>query len=193
MGTLNTFLGEKETEMLKNIIGKKMEKYRHDEFLLGKGVVIGNVEFFVEEKTYALFDRNHVVDFFWGKEDICDFFFKEIEEKEAISYCLDTKQIDFPMNKKIKDIIVVNDKVELFERGKLQFTYKFLSGLIFVFEDLELGFEKRTWMQELIYVHKGQKIISSFKSPNEELNEWPENQKSVNTREIIHLSGNYKK
>lgn len=187
MKSLTTCLGKHEIESLKEMVCKNMFKYRHDEFFFRKRKIIGNVEFFIDGKIYGLFDRNHTVDFFWGKEDICDLFFKEIEEKEAISFCLDVKQIDFPMEKKIKDILLVNDQVDLYENGELQFTYKFLSGLVFVFDDIELGFEKATWMQELMYVHKGNAVLKDFRSQTEELNDWPEKQTSINTRKILHI------
>lgn len=193
METLNTCLKDDKISTLRNLIGKQLNKYRHDEFFLGKGIIVGNAEFFVDNKVYAVTNYCHGAPFFWGDEDICDMDFKEIREEDAKSYCENVKQIDFPLNKTIKDIAIVNDQVEEFENGAPKFNYKFTRGIIFIFDDVELAFEKDNWMQELIDVHKGKNVLDEFQSPDEELSEWAENQKSINTREIIHLSKLFKR
>lgn len=193
MNILNTCLTIEEIYILKNLTGKELTKYRHDEFFLGKGIILGNAEFFIENKVYTVTNYIHNLPFFWGEEDICNLGFKEIKAEDAKSYCLGEKQIDFPLNKIIKDIIVVNDSVEEFENKKSQFLYKFTRGIIFVFDDIEISFEKETWMSEYILVKKGNNILSQFRSPNCDLSDWAENQDSKSNREIIHLTNQVKK
>lgn len=187
----NSCLTNEEILIIKSLIGKVMIKYRHDEFLLGKDIIVGNAEFFIGNKVYAVTNYPHFCPFFGQADDVCDIRFKEIEAEYAKSYCLDTQQIDFPLEKKIKDIIVANDKIDQYKGKELLFTYLFTRAIIFVFDDVQIGFEKDNWMQELIIVKKGTDIVSRLQDPNAEFSDWDcEDIKSTNTRKIFSLKEN---
>lgn len=188
MKKLNSCLSTKELAMLMTLIGQNLVKIKHDEFILGKGIVFGHVELFVGNKIYAIINQNHNVDFFWGKEDICDMCFREINKNTVLVSIDNVKKISCPISQKIKDIVVINNKVTLVEKNKEQFIYEFTKKIVFVLDELEISFEKETWMSEYINVRKGKDIVDTIDYPQTGLDEWNKDQKAEFHMNKISLS-----
>lgn len=114
--------------------------------------------------------------------------FHEINKNTVLVSIDNVKKISFPISQKIKDIVVINNKVTLVEKNKEQFIYEFTKKIVFVLNELEISFEKETWMSEYILVRKGKDIVDTIDYPQTGLDEWNKDQKAEFHTNKISLS-----
>jgi hypothetical protein len=180
-------LTEDEKRLLASFIGSRLVKYRHDPFFVTPSFAT-QVEFFFESKIVLLKSDEQPMDFFGAEdEEVSTFSLYIIEEKEAISALVGVKQVDFPVGEVIKDIWVADEKIQEFVQGKPGEIYELTRGIVFVFDDMQIGFEKDSWLLEEIIPHKGKKVLSKFDQLGNDLGGWPTGCMSKNKRTVYSL------
>ena len=171
---VNFCLKEDERNLLKNLIGKKLIKYRHDPLdKFGGETVYGRVELFFDD-VIVLIDYDYEAYPLFGNsvDDHPKFSIKKISEDEAISALQDTNQINIPCEKNIRDITLVEDHAHVEWDGK-QDDVRTLKAIIFKLDDKELTFQG-DYMIPLIDVFKGDNTKEKLKIPGDEFANDPE-------------------
>lgn len=190
MITINKKFKEEEIALLKNLIGKKIVKIKHDEFWQSNSVYL-RVSFYTDDgKIYQLKNKVEGLDFLWGPEDVAVFSFKECEEKDTGPFFTKgevPKIISTPINLEVKDIVIINDKVKAYD-GNNQFgEYDYVKGIIVKFEGFEYLFHRSIWFSDDIIVDRGTETVERLSPIDEDWGDWSKPRHSVNTREFISL------
>ena len=154
-----------ETNMLRSLIGEKLESIQHDPFLFVNSSSQA-LQINAECGTYYLYSFTEPLDYYGTTEDVAVWTF-ESERYKAV----DNKAfITTPVQAVIKNITLVQENQRLF-RGETQIYDVWLTrGIIVDFGDYQLAFEKAVWFSEDIYVHKGYDLTKKFASVDNFIN-----------------------
>ena len=128
------------------------------------------------------------MDYYGEQEDVALFKMESIPYENVNSLVQGQEMLETPVNSIISDVIIVNEKQQLFKNNMLIYEVLITRGIIFKFEDgHELSFEKNIWFSEDISVEKGYDLIERF-SPTTEFEEgWSGNYSGKCSRELISL------
>ena len=186
MKTTCTRLDAKSLKLLSNMIGKKFEKYRCDEFKFAPSVyqIVG---LYVGDCVYALINETKELDYFGETDDVSVMRVDAVNENEIKSHLVDGKQIDTPINQIIQDIIVITDTEYMSENGVDLYCYDFTAAIVFVLPDRQVVFERDCWFSEDILIYRGSNVINKIRSLDENASNSSTLEVRTN-REIIHLS-----
>lgn len=190
---INKIFTEKEIQLIKSLIGKRLEKIRHDRFEF-TNTSYRRVTFFVEGNAYELINDIEEIDFMWddyGDEAVAVFKFEKIEDK-GINYNYGVenypKQIESPVNAIIQDIIIVKDNVKAFDKATNNFIseYDYVKGVIVLLDGFSYCFTRDVWFSEEIRINKGENPQSKIGSIDDDW-EWGEDCYSINSRTFTSL------
>ena len=190
---INKLFIKQEETLLKSLIGKKLNKLRHDAYI-NSNVSFRKVSFFVEGKIYLLSNMLEEMEFMWDgneyEEEVAVFkFFECNEEATNEKYGFDNLQIiDTPIDKTIKDIIIIEDNVKAYDSKTKEFVseYDYVKGVIFVFDGFKYCFSRGEWFIEHIDINKGETPETKIGNINNDW-EWGEERYSINTRKFRSL------
>ena len=190
---INKLFTEKEINILKSLIGQKIDKIRHDRFDY-TNTSFKRITFFVGNKVYELLNEAEETDFMWddyGEEAVAVFKFSEIEDKGMDhKYGFDNypAQIETPINDVIKDIIVIEDNVKAYDykTKALVSEYDYVKGIIIELNHSKYCFNRGIWFSEEIVINKGQEPESKIGNIDNDW-EWGEDRYSINTRTFRSL------
>ena len=116
---INKLFTKPEETLLKTLIGKTLIKIRHDRFDYSTVSFLRVTFFFENGEVYELENSTEPTDFMWddyGEEDVAVFKIHKTEDKGInYNYGFDNypSQIEMPINETIKDIVVIEDNVEI--------------------------------------------------------------------------------
>lgn len=192
---INKLFTNNEESILKSLIGKKLKILRHDAYI-NSNVSFRKVSFFIDDKIYILLNTLENIDFMWdndqyGDEDVAIFKFATCNEKETLeTYGFDSsfKIIDSPINQTIKDIIIIEDDVKAYNSKNDEFVsdYKYVKGIIFVFDEFKYCFSRSDWFVEHIQINEGENPESKINNVDEDW-AWGDERYSINTRKYKSL------
>ena len=168
---VSTIISDRESELLKSMIGKTFDKYKCDPFIYSP-MVYGIVGIYINGTPIKITSLLKEVQRFMNKDEVAAFQISETTDDDIKTFMDNGEMIDTPINSKIGSILVVNDFQTVEHEKKL---YKFSStvGLIFIFEDsLEVSFEIGTWFSEMITIRKGYDLIKDFTPVDDFADEW---------------------
>lgn len=160
---VNICLSNEEKNLLKDLLGKKLIKYRHDPLDKFDGeTVYGRVELFFDD-SIILIDYDYEPFPLFGSPDDehPKFSIRKIVEEEAVSALKDVTQINVRCNKIISEIILVEDCVDIKWDGK-QDCFKLLKGIVLKFDNDEIIIQG-DYMIPLLDVFKGENVIDMLK------------------------------
>ena len=124
------------------------------------------------------------------EEEVAVFkFFECNEEATNEKYGFDNLQIiDTPIDKTIKDIIIIDDNVKAYNSKTKEFVseYDYVKGVIFVFDGFKYCFSRGEWFIEHIDINKGETPETKIGNINDDW-EWGEERYSINTRKFRSL------
>lgn len=174
---------------LKSLIGKKLIKIRHDEFL-GSNVVTQRIGLFASNGMFIVdnplqgFD-----DYFWGPEDasVLDFMKINDESEMRIKGAM-LRPIDTPVDETIEEIILVNDHMDVFNKGTKAYNWDSSEAIIFVTKSREYGFFRCEWLNEMVEVYKGHNLVSKMEPVGKHWDIVDGELSSVASRQILKLS-----
>lgn len=172
---------------LKEMVGKKLVKYKCDPFVFSTSVY-GIVGIALEDAAYAFTNTITTMDYFGEQEDVALFKMERIPFASIHSRVQNQTMVETPVESIISDVMVVNERQWLFEKGIKTYEVQVTRGIIIKFEDgHELSFEKSIWFSEDIAVEKGYDLIQRF-TPTTEFGEgWSGDYRGECSREIISL------
>lgn len=168
-------LNPEQEALLKSLIGKKVDKIRHDRFDYSN-VSYERVTIFCEDEVYELNNGVEALDFMWddfGEETVAVFKFFKTEDK-GIDYDYGCEgypaQVETPVEKTLIDVILVEDHVEAFSRasGDRFSQYDYVKGVILVFEGIKYSFVRDIWFSDDITIYKGNNPEAKIGDPDED-------------------------
>ncbi len=155
---------------IKGMVGKKLVKYKCDPFEFSTSVY-GIVGVAFEDMAFAFTNMVTTMDYYGEQEDVALFKMQRTPFSSIQSLVQDQAMIETPIESTVAEVLVVNERQQLFERGVKTYEVLVTRGIIFKFEDgHELSFEKSIWFSEDIAVEKGYDLIQRF-TPTTEFEE----------------------
>lgn len=155
---VNFCLRDEEKNLLKSLIGKKLNYFKHDPLDKFEGeTVYGNIELLFNDlivlikydyEPYPLFGDN--------TDDHPKFSVKVINEEEAVSALQNTQQINVKCDKVIKGITLVEDHVNVEWDGKKD-DVRMMKAIIFKLDDNEVAIQG-DYMMPLLDIFKGNNL-----------------------------------
>lgn len=178
---------KKEISLIKEMIGTTLTKYKCDPFMFST-VVYGIVGICTDKSAYAFTNKIQVMDYYGTNEDVAIFRVEKCEDSTIKSLIKENTMIELPINKKIKEIDIINENQKVFENNKQIYDVWLTRGIIFRLEDnTEISLEKNVWFSEMITVDEGEKLLNKF-TPIEEFSEdWEGDFQGKCARDIVKL------
>lgn len=172
---------------IKGMVGKKLLKYKCDPFEFSPSVY-GIVGIAFENMSFAFTNIVTAMDYYGEQEDVALFKMQRTPFSSIQSLVQNQTMVETPVESIVAEILVINEKQQLFERGIITYEVLVTRGIIFKFEDgHELSLEKNIWFSEDITVKKGYDLIQHF-TPTTEFEEgWSGDFRGECTREIISV------
>ncbi len=172
-------LNNEGKNLLKDLIGKKLIKYRHDPLdKFGGEMIYERVELFFDDSTILVEYDYTPYPIFGSKDDEHPVFsIKRISSEDAVSALKDVSQINVRYDKTITGITLIEDHVEIEWNGKKD-DIKFHKALIFEFGKEEIALQG-DYMMPLLKIIKGENSISKLLEPGDEFKDDPEVQYSA--------------
>ena len=167
-------LNNEEKLALKNLIGKKLIKYRHDPLdKFGQEIVYGRLELFFDSSIVMIEYDYTPFPLFGSKDDEHPVFrIKNITEEEAVSALENVEQINIECSKVVSEITLAEDYVEIEWDGKKD-SSRILKAIIFRFQNDEIAIQG-DYMMPLLEIIKGESVVNKLSKPGDELNNDPE-------------------
>ena len=176
-----------DIDAIQGMIGKKMLEYKCDPFEYSTSVY-GIVGICLEDASYAFTNFTEVMDYYGEQEDVSHFKLEHISYKDIHSFVQGQTMIETPVESMISEVIVVNERQQLFKNDKQIYEVLLTRGIIFKFEDgRELSFEKNIWFSEDISVERGYDLIERFTPTTEFVEGWSDEYRGECSREFISV------
>lgn len=176
-----------DMEAIQDMIGKKMLKYKCDPFEFSTSVY-GIVGISLEDASYAFTNFTEVMDYYGEQEDVALFKMERIPFSDIRSFVQGQTMVETPVESVISEVIVVNERQQLFENDEQTYEVLLTRGIIFIFTDgHELSFEKNIWFSEDISVERGYNLIDRFTHTTEFGEGWSDKYRGECSRELISV------
>ena len=147
-----------EKSVLASLIGKTLEKYRHDEVLdpeHGEDAW-GIIGLYADGDAYALTNVRELYNVLGDEDDTPVVHLAKVSSDEIRSHLVGVQQKDWVVGETIKDILLYEDTQIMQEDCADAYKYAFTSAIVFQFERSQLVFEPEGWIMEIFLIHKGQ-------------------------------------
>ncbi len=176
-----------EMAEVQSMVGKKMVKYKCDPFEFSTSVY-GTVGVSLEDADYVFTNMVNAMDYYGEQEDVALFRVERKPFSSIRSLIQNQIMIETPVEATVSEILVVNERQQLFENNEQIYEVLLTRGIIFRFLDgHELSLEKNIWFSEDITVEKGYDLISRFSPETEFAEGWSGDYRGECSREIVSL------
>lgn len=190
MISIDKRLTDEEMNILRQLIGKKIVSFRHEEFR-PTHASYGAVGIETEQGMIYLYCQTEPINYFGSVGD--EAVLTLTRERHAwldespYAYVLAAAS---PVNETVKEIHVVQDHQRLYENGEQTFDVWLTWGIIFEFGDYQYSLEKSQGFSGLIFIEKGNDLINTFSSTDEFENPefWTDDCIAKCDREIVVIS-----
>ena len=172
-----------EMDVLRSLIGKKLDSIQHDPFnFVNSSSQV--VQINTEAGVYYLYSFTEPLDYYGVMEDVAVWTF-ETERYKTV----DNKSfITTPVQAIIKNITLVQEHQRLFKGQDQIYDVWLTRGIVIDFGDHQISFEKAVWFSEDIYIQKGYDLEDGFASVEDFVNsDWNEGLKAECSRETVSL------
>ncbi len=172
-----------EMNVLRSLIGKKLESIQHDPFNFVNSSS-QMVQINAETGVYYLYSFTEPLDYYGATEDVAVWTFGAERYKSV-----DNKSfIKTPVQAFIKNITLVQENQRLYNGNDQIYDVWLTRGIVIDFGDHQLSFEKAVWFSEDIYIQKGYNLADRFASVEAFINsDWPEGYKAECSRKLESL------
>lgn len=174
---------------LSSLINKRLKKYRSDPFLFKDNTVFKSVNLYINNHVISLQNEISTIFYYGQGEEIAKLDISISDSSVTYSHLSGVQQIDYPINKVISDIQVVNRTCVLYKDKHPAYEMSWTKGIIFVFPDMELGFERLDDFSEQIAIWKGTKVLSKFIPLEKECTEFEEGYTVKYEQTVLSLLG----
>lgn len=188
MKEIDVRFSSSDMDMIKSMIGKKMEAYKCNLFEFSTSVY-GIIGIRIEGDAFAFTNLVEVMDYFGTEEDVAIFKVKRMPYETIHSMVRGVEMIETPVESVITGISVINEHQRLFKENVQIYDVWVTRGIIFKLADgREVSLEKNIWFSEEISVERGYDLIQRF-SPEEEFVEgWSGEYCGECSREIVEIA-----
>ena len=182
---VNFCLSDNEKEILQGLVGKKLNKIRHDPLYKFDGAVYGKIELFFDDLIVLIdYDYFPYPLFVEDYDDHPKFAIKIISESEAVSALKNIIQVETQCEKTILGITLVEDYIEL-EWDNQRDSKRELKGIIIKLDDIQYVFQG-DYMIPLIDIISGENAQEEMLPPGYEYQK-DEEVKLVSKRFFVDL------
>ena len=190
MISIDKRLTDEEMNILRQLIGKKIVSFRHEEFR-PTHASYGAVGIETEQGMIYLYCQTEPINYFGSVGD--EAVLTLTRERHAwldespYTYVLAAAS---PVHETVKEIHVVQDHQRLYENGEQTFDVWLTWGIIFEFGDYQYSLEKSQGFSGIIFIEKGNDLINTFSSTDgfEDPEFWTDDCIAECDREIVVIS-----
>ena len=173
-------------ELINGLVGKKFEKYRHDQFDFTNSVT-QRVGLFIGGKIYNLINEQQSVNYFGNSEDVSVFDIEESTLDMVRSAFEDIQQIDTPVEGIITEIRLINENQKVSSQED-NYEVWLTRAIVFVVDGREITFEKdNVPFSEEITIIKGYSTEERLSDESDFLEGWDETKVPECYREKVIL------
>ena len=177
MNIVDTKLHAEEKTALASMVGRRLDKYRCDEFHFSPSVY-QMVAVYVDGTPYAIENTTEVLDYFGDIDDVAVISIKQASPAEVASHVVGGTLVSTPINQVIQDIRIYEDTQVMSDGEQDLYSYSYTKAIVFVLPDRQLVFEKDVWFSEDIFVYRGPNAEAKIAAPEDDLEE--------STRHTLH-------
>ena len=193
MISIDKRLNDEEINILRQLIGKKIVSFRHQEFR-PTPASYGAVDIETEKGMIYLFSDLEPLPAYGDVDDVAVWTLtrecRSWIDESPYAYVFASAS---PVNEPVKEIHVVQEHQRLYKNGEQTFDVRVTRGIIFDFGDYQYSLEKAVWFSPLIFIEKGNDLINTFDSTDHfvscEWNDgWDDDVTAECDREILLIS-----
>ena len=167
MKIIDTRIDIKQQAILASLIGKTVSTVEHAPFAFTNTVsqvVRINIE---GESPIFIYCFTEPMDYYGSEEEV------SILSVEDMEYPFVSKKdfISIPVNQSISAISIVEENQKLSVDEKIEYDVKLTRGIIFCFDQYQIGFEKSVWFSEDIIVRRGYALEEMFRPTSDICND----------------------
>lgn len=187
MKTIDCRCSPQAMDILRAMIGKRLEKIRCDPFSFNNWVFM-IVGIYVDDSIVRLLNQPSTYEYFGFSEDICNFTIEKVNSSEIRSGLDGVEQIDIPFGFVISKILVVNEEKKYIINDIPSEEFHTVHALIIIGTDgREIGFEKIDDLSEEIAILRGNDLVHKLIPPEKIQDEMEPNERFDITRTIVKL------
>lgn len=164
MKTVDIRLKTEEKELLASLIGRTMDSFICDEVDVAP-YALEMVAFYVEGQPYMIENLWEVVDHFSEMEDVAVVSAKKVQPEEIYPRTEDLALVTTPIEQKITDIKIYEDRQYMTEDGIDLYENIFTKAILFELEHTQIKVMQTIWFSEFMEVergaHAGERIVSA--------------------------------
>ena len=182
MKKIDIRLNQNEMSLLRSMVGQEFSAFLHDEFQYTQSSSQA-VELVISGTPYYIYSFTEEQDYFGSTEDVAVLSLSS--EKLPI---IDKKSfINTPVKKVINDIILIQENQRVYEKNNQIYDVWLTRGIVFIFDDRQIAFEKDIWFSEEIIIHRGYDLAKYFSSPDHFGDDWDNKYKTECIRIDEHI------
>ncbi len=189
MKRLDIRYDDKTMELLKSLVGKRLEKIEHLAVPLPT-CAYGVVVYKIAGEEYSLTNKLETMDYMNEIQDVGVFKFKRANENEVDEIIDGHELIETPVEQEIEEIRIMNEKQQLFEKEVQTYDVDTVRGMVFVLKDgREVSAEKDIWFSECIKITVGHDLMKEYSTMEDFFGNWEDYPEYMakGSREIIEL------
>ena len=176
--------------ILKSMVGKRLDHYSHDPFVFTP-FVFDVVGFFIGDISYKLEVALRSERCFFHAEDVSVMRLFKAPPEEIVSKAQDGRLIDVPVKDVVVGIDVVNDHEIVVHENEKKELYSTKGVIFHLLDGNEISFEVEPRFSEAITIQRGYNLIQRFRPLEFFLEEWEPDKGYAPqcSREIVELRG----
>ncbi len=176
-------LSDKEEEMLRSCIGKRLQAYSHDEFQFTPSSTQAVQIMMDGNKSYYLYSFTKPCDYFGSQEDVAVWSL----EDRPLPLIANKHFVTTPVEEVVKEIMLIQENQCVCFKDNQSYNVRLTRGIIIDFEDHQIAFEKDIWFSEEIIIHKGYDLLNRFTPTDRFGKDWEEGVRTECSRILIPL------
>lgn len=165
MKDLNLSISNKGIDLLKENIGKEFISMRHDKFFKNFNSVSYVIEIETSIGRFAIFNDIEWFDNFCaGPNDLPFLDFKKLKQNEdPLNYQSEAETSITFINETILNILLIQDKADVFENNKYIHQMNSTEGIIIVTNKKQYGFYKENmWLDSEMLIWEGNNVVDKM-------------------------------
>lgn len=190
MKTVDLRIGNPSVELLRGVIGKRILSITHDSFLFSNSVYgaamlnVGGSD--SGDTSYELLSSYELCNYFGDQTDACRFSFRRNDKPGFHSQLEGASEATDPVDKTLRDVVLVNDKQVMSQPEKEEFAFCFTKAIVLVFGGLEVAFEQVDATMPQIRITRSPNALHELDAPDSDFDDMERSYMTA-TREFVSL------
>lgn len=183
MNTIDIRFNDQEVQLLRAMIGKRLQSYRHNEFHYtntATQIVQITTEGEVDHYLYSLAER---LDYYGTDEDVAVWSLS----RDKLPFVDKLHFINNPVGEIIQGVSLIQENQRVFSGQEQLYDVWLTRGMIIDLPGHQIAFEKDVWFSEEIIIHKGYSLLDQFVPADKFGNDWDGSIRTECERTVITL------